>query len=240
MTNRRDLLQKLLEGLSALEEFREPPEQVAPQFGRWLVHVKLALEGAGMSSETETWKDALKNVSFYDDDSSLFVQMSSAKAILLGFLERATGDSPAVELFSPSIVEETPGYVRRVAEQANGCYERGWYDACAVMLRRLIETLIIECFERHSLESKITGSDGNYCQLGELISRFLAERWHTSRAASGSLKKLTDIKGTGDLSAHSRRFLATRNDIDRIAQDVRIAVQELAYIAAAGSADTRG
>jgi hypothetical protein len=68
----------------------------------------LAVEDAGMLAEVETWSEALKNVSFYHDDSSLFVQISSAKVILFGFLERTTGDTPTVVLFSLSMSEERP------------------------------------------------------------------------------------------------------------------------------------
>src|SRR5450432_494030 len=50
-----------------------------------------------------------------------------------------------------SLVRNTRGYIERVANQINGTYENGWYDGCAVMIRRLIETLIIEAFERHNL-----------------------------------------------------------------------------------------
>jgi hypothetical protein len=50
-------------------------------------------------------------------------------------------------LFPVEIVGGTRGYVEKIAEQANGCYVMGWYDACAVMVRRLIEILIIDNFE---------------------------------------------------------------------------------------------
>lgn len=42
-----------------------------------------------------------------------------------------------------SVVRNTRGYIEVIANQINGCYEKGWYDACAVMVRRLIETLIV-------------------------------------------------------------------------------------------------
>ena len=42
-----------------------------------------------------------------------------------------------------SLVRGTRGYIEKVSNQINGAYENGWYDACAVMLRRLVETLII-------------------------------------------------------------------------------------------------
>ena len=73
-----------------------------------------------------------------------------------------------------SLVRGTRGYIEKVSNQINGAYENGWYDACAVMLRRLIETLIIETFEHH----KIASSDnqaGDFVYLRDLIDKTLAE-----------------------------------------------------------------
>jgi len=50
-----------------------------------------------------------------------------------------------------TLVRGTRGYIERIANQVNGAYENGWYDACAVMIRRLLETLIIEAFEKHNI-----------------------------------------------------------------------------------------
>src|SRR5258708_8647961 len=61
-----------------------------------------------------------------------------------------------------SVVRSTRGYVEKVLNQANGSYEKGWYDACAVMIRRLIETLIIEAFEKHQIADKIKGPTGDF------------------------------------------------------------------------------
>src|SRR5258706_10534985 len=53
------------------------------------------------------------------------------------------------------LVKGTRSYIEKIANQINGCYEYGWFDACAVMIRRLLETLIIEVFEYHKIEAKI-------------------------------------------------------------------------------------
>jgi|SRR5581483_8337787 len=53
-----------------------------------------------------------------------------------------------------SLVRGTRGYIEKISNQINGAYENGWYDACAVMLRRLIETLIIETFEHHGIAKR--------------------------------------------------------------------------------------
>ena len=128
------------------------------------------------------------------------------------------------------LVIETRGYLERIANQVNGCYEQGWYDACAVMIRRLVETLLIEAFERHGIVSAIKDKKGNFLPLEEIIARAVSEtgKWNLSRDVKRALPK---IKQLGDRSAHSRRFNARRLDIDKIIDDLRLTVEELLYIA---------
>lgn len=128
-----------------------------------------------------------------------------------------------------SVVSGTRGYIVAVANQANGCYERGWFDACAVMIRRLLETLIIEVFEHHKLDPKIKNKNGDFFYLADLISASVAETsWNLTRNAKKALPRLKDI---GDKSAHSRRFNAHRKDLDPLLDDVRVVVQEFVYLA---------
>jgi hypothetical protein len=128
-----------------------------------------------------------------------------------------------------SIVRGTRGYIEKVVNQANGCYENGWYDSCAVMLRRLIETLIIEAFEKHSISQKIKNTEGDFFYLRDLIGLCIAETaWNLSRNCKQALPKL---KGIGDKSAHSRRYIAHRGDVDPLLADIRLVVQELVYLA---------
>lgn len=128
-----------------------------------------------------------------------------------------------------SLVRGTRGYIERVSNQINGAYENGWYDACAVMLRRLIETLIIEAFEQHKIATKIQNTKGDFFYLRDLIDSTLSEKaWNLGRNAKKALPKLKDI---GDKSAHSRRYIALRGDIQPLLSDIRTVVQELIYIA---------
>lgn len=140
------------------------------------------------------------------------------------------GAKSASEVVVPmSVVRGTRGYIEQVANQINGCYEKGWFDACAVMVRRLLETLIIETFEYHKLDGKIKNSVGDFVYLRDLISRALTEKaWNLSRNTKKALPRLKDV---GDKSAHSRRYNAHRGDIDKLLDDVRVVVQELIYLA---------
>jgi len=129
-----------------------------------------------------------------------------------------------------SVTRGTRGYIERVVNQINGCYENGWYDASAVMIRRLIETLIIEAFEHYGLSAKIKNPSGDFFYLRDLIDSCLREAtWNLGRGCRQALPKLKDI---GDKSAHSRRFNAHRGDIEPLAADIRLVVQELVYLAA--------
>jgi hypothetical protein len=141
--------------------------------------------------------------------------------------EGQTADSDAVVY--RSLVADTRSYIQAVANQINGTYERGWYDACAVMVRRLIETLIIETFEAKGMVAKIKNSAGDFFFLGDLIAKCLNEpAWNLSRNCKEALKRLKDV---GDKSAHSRRFVAHKNDIEPLRPDIRVVVQELISIA---------
>ena len=127
-------------------------------------------------------------------------------------------------------MSKTRGYIERVVYQINGCYEKGWFDGCSVMMRRLIETLIIECFEAHGIAEKIkTSKTGDFLYLSELVNRTLQEQsWNLGR---NTKRALPNLKSIGDQSAHSRRYNAHREDIDKLVPDFRTACQELLYIA---------
>lgn len=127
------------------------------------------------------------------------------------------------------MIHGTRGYLERVCFQVNGCYENGWFDACAVMMRRMLETLIIEAFEQNKLDARIKNSAGEFYFLRDLIDSCLNETsWNLSRNTKQALPKL---KILGDQSAHSRRYNAHREDIDKITHDFRSACQELLYLA---------
>lgn len=142
--------------------------------------------------------------------------------------------SPMPLLDSDSVLplvlfRKTRGYIERVVEQINKSYDARLFDCCAVMCRRLVETLIIEVYEARSQATDIKGSDGHFLMLSGLVS-FLENdpAVHLSRSTTQGLK---DFKKLGDLCAHSRRFNAERPDIDRVRDGLRVGAQELLHLA---------
>ena len=89
--------------------------------------------------------------------------------------------------------------------------------------------LIIECFEHYNLSHEIKNNGGDFLYLSDLITKTLNKSsWNLGRNSKRALPKLKNI---GDQSAHSRRFNATREDIDKIIGDFRTVAQELVYLA---------
>lgn len=138
---------------------------------------------------------------------------------------RGLTSAPGNELFPLALIANTNrGYLLTIAQQMNGCFREGWYDSCAVMMRRLVEIVIIESFEHHKIADKITDARGNYLQLSELVDRALAEpAFRLTRNAKMCLPKLRNI---GHRSAHGRHFTAQRPDIEKVEDGVRVVVEE--------------
>lgn len=115
-------------------------------------------------------------------------------------------------------------YLVAIGRQMNGCFENGWYDACAVMMRRLVEISIIEAFEHKGIASKIKDNAGNYLHLSALVDRSMTEpKIALSRNAKKALPQLRDL---GHLSAHGRYYNATKDDIEKVRHGCRIVIEE--------------
>ncbi|HSI34757.1 MAG: hypothetical protein ACAI43_13035 [Phycisphaerae bacterium] len=124
----------------------------------------------------------------------------------------------------------TKDYIENVCVQMNGCYQFGFYDAASVMMRRLVETLIIEAYETLGRAAEIKDGGGNYHMLKELVNRATgANPVGVGRDAKDALSK---IKEMGDRSAHNRRYNCVRADMDKVQSGVRVVVDELINIAA--------
>ncbi len=138
-------------------------------------------------------------------------------------------NSDSEELFPIEIFESTKGYLKKNAQQVIICYKYKAYDACFVLLRKIIEILIIELFEKEKIEDKIIDEDGNYFMLKKLIICFQKEQKFKKIFSRNINEALPKIKKNGDLSAHNRRFIARKADIDRLRDDFRIVFEELIH-----------
>ena len=146
-------------------------------------------------------------------------------------IESLTADPvPETEQVLPAaVVENTRGYIERVVLQANGCYEHQWYDSCAVMIRRLVETLIIEMYQAKGKQNEIKDGNDNYQMLSHLVDKTLNDAtWNLGRETKATLPLL---KSLGDRSAHNRTYLAKKGDIDKIISGLRVVADEFLHSA---------
>lgn len=123
-------------------------------------------------------------------------------------------------------------YIPKVVVQLNRSYEESLFDCCAVMCRRLLETLIIELYESADRATELKGADGNFLFFSGLLAQLKqATATGTFNVSRNTLQALADFKKLGDLSAHNRTFNAHKDDIDRARDGLRVAVQELIALA---------
>jgi hypothetical protein len=121
------------------------------------------------------------------------------------------------------------GYLVAVGRQMNGCYSSGWYDACAVMMRRLLESVIIEAFEARKIDGKIKDGNGDFLQLTALIKASLTETsWNLPRNVRKRIESLRDL---GHTSAHNRYYLAKQPYIDELKSVYRETLEAFLHIA---------
>ena len=115
-------------------------------------------------------------------------------------------------------------YIEQMVAQINGSYDYGFYDSCAVLLRRLMESLIIEVFIHNNVADEIK-ADGKFLGLENLIKKICSRKdFHMSRSASGTMQ---DMKQLGDTAAHDRIYITQEQDIKDVRQEARKLIHEL-------------
>jgi len=128
-----------------------------------------------------------------------------------------------------AIWDDTRGYIETIARQINGSEKCLFLDGASVLIRRLIETLLIEAYEHLHRQDEIKGTDGNYVMLGAIIKKATGA---TGLPLGRDTKiALHDIKAIGDRAAHNRRYTTAPGDLGGIRSGVRLAVEELIHLA---------
>lgn len=125
--------------------------------------------------------------------------------------------------------ESTRGYLKKVIVQINLSYDHGLFDCCAVMIRRLLETLIIEAYEKLGRADELKGNDGHFRMFSGLLS-FIKSDKHVNLGRQ-TVEALDSFKKIADSSAHNRRYNASKKDIDDKIDGIKLAVVELRQLA---------
>jgi hypothetical protein len=180
--------------------------------------------------------ETIRKTKLANDSKSGFSLKPGSRKIIRDWLPDLDGIQPAIDHASGYLPEpiwrNTRGYIEEVCRELNGCFHHAYYNAAAVMLRRLLETLIIEAYEHLERETEIQDGGGNYLMLSDLTERVCGEKGHKGiHLGRDSKKALKDARSVGNWSAHARRFLAHAGDLTSFQAGIRLLVQELIQIA---------
>lgn len=118
----------------------------------------------------------------------------------------------------------TRPYLEQMAHQINATFEYGLYDGCAVLCRRLMESLIIETYIHEKRPHDIQ-ANGVFVMLERLIAKIIADPAIT--LSRNCPKIMKEIKQLGDTAAHDRTYITAQIDIDDVKARYRRMIQEL-------------
>lgn len=122
-------------------------------------------------------------------------------------------------------VSGTRTYLEMLVHQINGSYEYGFYDACAVLSRRLMETLIIETYITKKRHHEIQNSNGVFLALERLINYMCSD--NTITLGRNTPRTMKDVKQLGDTAAHDRVYVTHKQDLDDVRARYRQMIKEL-------------
>lgn len=116
-------------------------------------------------------------------------------------------------------------YIDRLIMQINHSYANNCYDACAVLMRRLFEVLLVLSFQHYGIDDEIKDASGaGYIMLDSIVKK----------AKNSTVLKLSRIKNefdtfrmVGNFSAHNITYTAGKKDIDDIKLNYRVMLEEL-------------
>ena len=180
--------------------------------------------------------EAIRKTKLANESRSSFSLKPGSRKIIRDWFADLDGVQPTIDHASgylpDPIWKNTRGYIEAVCRELNGSFHHAYYNAAAVMLRRLLETLIIEAYEHLKRETEIKDGGGNYLMLSDLADRACGERGHKGlNLGRDSKRALKDAREVGNWSAHARRFFAHAGDLTKFQTGMRLLVQELIQVA---------
>jgi hypothetical protein len=136
--------------------------------------------------------------------------------------------APGSGFLLSDVLSETPAYIGRIVPQINGCWDRGWYEACAVMTRRLVETLIIHLYhQRGWLDELRDAKTHDFIGLKRMVDKACGDsRIGLDSRSQEHLKRLKDL---GDIAAHDFRVAIRKGDLERVRDALRMTSERLLF-----------
>ena len=116
-------------------------------------------------------------------------------------------------------------YLDRLVKQINNTYANNCYDACAVLLRRLFEVLLILAYQNLGIDDEIIDRTGKgYMMLEGIVNN---AKTNNTLKMSRIKNEFDTFRKIGNFSAHYITYTAGKKDIDDIRLEYRVMLEEL-------------
>lgn len=116
-------------------------------------------------------------------------------------------------------------YLDKLITQINHTYGDHCYDACAVLMRRLFEVLLVLSYQNLGIDNEIKDSNGaGYIMLDGIVKNAIN---NTALKLSRIKNEFDTFRKVGNFSAHNITYTAGKKDIDDIKLNYRVMLQEL-------------
>lgn len=114
--------------------------------------------------------------------------------------------------------------ITKLIKQINCCYAQHCFDACAVLMRRLFEILLILTFQNQGIDDQIKDKFGSYRMLEAIVK---CAQGSTDLKLSRNKNKYDVFRNLGNYSAHNVYYVCTEKEIDDIRLDYKAMMDEL-------------
>jgi hypothetical protein len=136
--------------------------------------------------------------------------------------------TPKIEqqIVPTGLFENTRPYLEALVLQINGTYQAGFYDACALMCRRLLECMLLLALERAGKSEVTRDPDGEYLKFADIIQLASSNRHiKLPRGAGAVLGKIEYLAG------HHPTYTTRQKDIDEQRLGFRRVISQLVHLA---------
>jgi|GEM_PF-6875419 len=111
-------------------------------------------------------------------------------------------------------------YIKRIGEQINASYDYNIFDGCAILMRRLLETLLVLiCTKKGFISSN---SNESYT-----LSSIIEDTKNNNIFSKKLIDSMYRIRDLGNFSAHTNGYYAVKKDIDHLKDRYRVLIQIL-------------
>ncbi len=227
-----DLLNKTELERVALIAFYFQTNKGQPEFTISDISILLTSLGFAKPNATRLRTNITKSASFIKGANHNTYRLSAKKLSTLSSEFPNTSESEEIisdDSLIPEILfsQTRRHYLLKAAQQINAAYEHNLFDACTLMMRRLLEILLIHCFEHKGIENQVKDEEGNYQNLKTLINKAISKP--EIKLSPETKKEMDKFREIGNLSAHRVRYNCRKKDIQPFRIEYRAMVEELLY-----------